>query len=152
MSKKRLGYSLIFVETIKECGRNNKFEPTKYKRIEITNECSEYLFNNNEARMEMFNQMFCYKDRIREMLEHSDYENVNDSYQQIAELQHQLDVAEKALELACSHIPCKNCPHSNGAEICYIAQDIGYYQPEKDCIADKGYYFKLKAESELKGE
>lgn len=71
---------------------------------------------------------------------------------QIADLQHKLEVAEKALELACKCIPCKNCPHSNGAQICYIAQDIGHYQSEKDCIADKSYYFKLKAEKELKGE
>lgn len=105
MSKKRLVYRLIFLETIKECSRNNNFEPTKYKRVEITNEGGEYLFGNNEAKCEMFNQMFCYKDKIREMLEHSDYENVSDLYkndscrQELADLQHRLDVAEKALEL-----------------------------------------------------
>lgn len=70
----------------------------------------------------------------------------------VADLQHRLEVVEKALELACSHIPCKNCPNSNGAGVCYIAQDIGYYPPKQDCIADNSYYFKLKAEKELKGE
>ena len=70
----------------------------------------------------------------------------------IADLQHRLEVAEKALELACSHIPCKTCPNSNGAGICYIAQDIGYYQPKENCNIDNSYYFKLKAEKELKGE
>lgn len=70
----------------------------------------------------------------------------------VADLQHRLEVAEKALELACSHIPCKTCPNSNGAGICYIAQDIGYYQPKENCNIDNSYYFKLKAEKEMKGE
>ena len=72
--------------------------------------------------------------------------------QTIADLQHRLEVAEKALELACSHIPCTTCPNSNGAGICYIAQDIGYYQPKENCNIDNSYYFKLKAEKEMKGE
>ena len=79
----------------------------------------------------------------------------NDNYvieQEIADLQHRLKVAEKALELACSHIPCECCPNSNGAGICYIAQDIGYYQPKENCNIDNSYYFKLKAEKEIKGE
>lgn len=72
--------------------------------------------------------------------------------QELNDLQHRLEVAEKALELACSHIPCKTCPNSNGAGICYIAQDIGYYQPKENCNIDNSYYFKLKAEKEMKGE
>ncbi len=77
---------------------------------------------------------------------------LNQLDKQITYLQHRLEVAEKALELACSHIPCEYCPNSNGADICYIAQDIGYYQPKQNCIVDNSYYFKLKAEKELKGE
>lgn len=71
---------------------------------------------------------------------------------ELADLEHRLEVADKALELACSHIPCKTCPNSNGAGICYIAQDIGYYQPKENCNIDNSYYFKLKAEKEMKGE
>lgn len=72
--------------------------------------------------------------------------------EQILDLQHKLEVSDKAVELACSHIPCKYCPNSNGAGICYIAQDIGYYQPKEKCNVDNSYYFKLKAEKEIKGE
>ena len=76
----------------------------------------------------------------------------NNQYEQIIDLQHKLKVSDKAVELACSHIPCKYCPNSNGAGICYIAQDIGYYQPKQKCNVDNSYYFKLKAEKEIKGE
>lgn len=146
MSKKRLGYSLIFVETIKECGRNNEFEPTKYKRVEITNECSEYLFNNNEARMEQFNQMFCYKDRIREMLEHTNYENVNDRYQQISDLQHRLEVAERTTKLACKELAdsgCNYCPYN-------LQGGCPNECPDNTEVLEK--HFKQQAEKELKGE
>ena len=72
--------------------------------------------------------------------------------QELAELKQKAIVLEKALEMACSHIPCEYCLNSNGRDVCYIAQDIGYYQPKQNCIVDNSYYFKLKAEKELKGE
>lgn len=111
---------------------------------------NKFLTNNSSI---VDNEEYFYADfKSVENIE-SCYENrIIKLQDEVIDLQHRLDVAEKAVELACSHIPCKTCPHSNGVNICYVEQDIGHFQSEKDCIADKSYYFKLKAESELKGE
>lgn len=61
------------------------------------------------------------------------------------QLKDQLALTEKALELACERISCKNCPHSDGESYCYLAEDCGYYPAPSDCIDEKINYFKTEA-------
>lgn len=107
-----------------------------YVNCRIDNGCIECP-NNEELGS---GKIVCRARLLQEVLEY------------ISDLQHKLDILDKVLELACSHIPCKTCPHSNGINICYIEQDVGHFQSEQDCIANKGHYFKKQAEKELKGE
>ena len=110
----------------------------------LCNNCYNELYKDHKTHISLDKMWLEFAQSFRD-----ENEKLQDK---ITDLQHRLEVAEKALELACSHIPCKCCPNSNGAGICYIAQDIGYYQPKQKCNEDNSYYFKLKAEKELKGE
>lgn len=71
----------------------------------------------------------------------------------ISDLQHRLDVAEKALELACDKVTCRFCPHSDmEGHYCYKAEENGDCPDDWECNTAKFSYFKEQAESELKGE
>lgn len=70
----------------------------------------------------------------------------------IKDLQEKLALTEKALELACKCIPCKECPHSDGISFCYIASEDGSSPNEWECNTAKYSYFIEQAEKELKGE
>ena len=64
--------------------------------------------------------------------------------QQIAELQKQLAITEKALELACKEITgsCEYCSYKTRIE-CPV---------EADCLDEKINYFKTKAKEMMKSE
>ena len=131
-----------FAEETKEFLQKPRYVYCEDKKYIVDNEL-DVLVDMDGVIDRLNTQCFQKKELLR---------NIQIKDKQIADLQHRLEVAEKALELACSHIPCTTCPNSNGAGICYIAQDIGYYQPKENCNIDNSYYFKLKAEKEMKGE
>lgn len=68
---------------------------------------------------------------------------------QIADLQHKLKVANRALELACDHIPCVECPHSDGKSFCYIASEDGSSPNEWECNTAKYSHYLEQAEAEI---
>lgn len=72
--------------------------------------------------------------------------------QEIADLQHQLEVAEKALELACDCVPCKFCPNGNEDGYCCKTSEIWDSSDDYECNTAKFNHFKEQAEKELKGE
>nr|DAT76296.1 MAG TPA: ProQ C-terminal domain [Caudoviricetes sp.] len=63
---------------------------------------------------------------------------------QIADLQHRLEVAEKALELACNYLVSVE-----GDELYKLCKDI---YNDNDYLIVKMNYFKEQAEEEVKGE
>lgn len=69
-----------------------------------------------------------------------------------SDLQHRLEVTDKALELACNCIPCKVCPHSDGKSFCYIASEDGSSPNEWECNTAKYNHYLEQAEKEVKGE
>ena len=71
---------------------------------------------------------------------------------QIADLQHRLKVAEKALELACDCVPCKFCPNGNEDGYCCKTSEIWDSSDDYKCNTAKFNYFKEQAEKEVKGE
>lgn len=78
-------------------------------------------------------------------------ECVEEKSKENAELKKQLAITEKALELACDKLSCKDCPHSDGVSYCYKAEDS--YPPEtEECINYIASYFKTKAKEMLKNE
>ena len=71
---------------------------------------------------------------------------------QITDLQHKLEVAEKALELACDCIPCKECPYSDGKSYCYLASEIEDEPNNWECNTTKYSHYLEQAEKEIKGD
>ena len=69
---------------------------------------------------------------------------VEEKDQQIAELQKQIAITEKALELACKEITgsCEYCSYKTRIE-CPV---------EADCLDEKINYFKTKAKEMMKSE
>lgn len=84
MSKrKQIGYSLIVWETLKEYNKDTKwFEPVKNKRIEVAQELSEELSDNEEIKSMLLDEMFNYKDRIKEMLKNGEYTDLPDYHKE----------------------------------------------------------------------
>lgn len=75
-----------------------------------------------------------------------------DILEYISDLQHRLEVAEKALELACDCIPCKECPYSDGKSYCYLASEIEDEPNNWECNTTKYSHYLEQAEKEIKGE
>lgn len=71
---------------------------------------------------------------------------------QIADLQHRLEVADKALELSCDCVPCKFCPNGNEDGYCCKTSEIWDSSDDYECNTAKFNHFKEQAEKELKGE
>ena len=75
MSKRnQIGYSLVFWETLKEYNEKTKFyEPTKNKRVEVSQMLSEELSDDEEVKSLLIDKLFEYKDDIKKMLMNGEY-------------------------------------------------------------------------------
>lgn len=106
MGKNQIGYSLIFVETLKPYNeKTKKFEPLKIKRVEVCQELSEYFSNDEKAKNMMFDKMFDYKEDVKRLLDNNEYDEIPSYHkeslkkdQKIADLEAKLAEKEKEIE------------------------------------------------------
>ena len=101
--KKQIGYSLIVWETLKEYNEETKwYEPTKNKRVEVAHLLNEELSDNEDVKSKLLDELFGYKDNIKEMLKNSEFTEIPDYHkeelekdQKIADLEAKLAEKEK---------------------------------------------------------
>ena len=106
MSKRnQIGYSLVFWETLKEYNEKTKFyEPTKNKRVEVSQMLSEELSDDEEVKSLLIDKLFEYKDDIKKMLMNGEYCDIPSYHkeslekdQRIADLEAKLAESEKKI-------------------------------------------------------
>ena len=103
--KKQIGYSLIVWETLKEYNEETKwYEPTKNKRVEVAQLLSEELSDNEDVKSKLLDELFGYKDNIKEMLKNNEFTEIPDYHkeelekdQKIADLEAKLAEKDKLL-------------------------------------------------------
>ena len=117
MSKRnQIGYSLVFWETLKEYNENTKFyEPTKNKRVEVSQMLSEELSDDEEVKSLLIEKLFAYKDDIKKMLMNGEYCDIPSYHkeslekdQRIADLEAKLAEKELSIGMLNMHLTDKS--------------------------------------------
>ena len=103
---------------------------------ELFKKCQEIVLKTNGGADDYVVALCQISNLIKEFAEEKD--------QQITDLQKQLAITEKALELACKEITgsCEYCSYKTRIE-CPV---------EADCLDEKINYFKTKAKEMIKSE